>query len=81
MTEPTNPHDDEALAAKRFYLMGAARIAGIAVLLLGLAIVQNALTAPYWLGAALSVIGMLGFFFGPYFLAKRWKSDRSGSER
>ena len=77
MTLPSDPQSNEQHAAKRFAILSAIRVAGLAVLMLGIAIAQNAVEAPYWVGVVLSVGGMLAFFFGPYFLARRWKNERA----
>lgn len=77
MTPPTDRADQEALAVKRFYIIGAVRIAGVAVLMLGIAIAQNALDAPYELGFVLAVGGAAIFFFGPNILARKWKNDQA----
>ncbi len=69
----TSPEEKQAM--RRFALMSAVRIASLGILLLGIAIAQNAVEAPYSLGVVLAVGGMLGFFFGPYFMAKNWKSQ------
>ncbi len=77
MTERPPTTTEDSLAAKRFYTLGAVRIASIVLLLLGLAIARQVVEGPYWLGVVFAVGGMLSFFFAPYHLAKRWRSERS----
>jgi hypothetical protein len=66
----------EAQGLKRYVIMNAARIGGLALVLLGIAITRDLLPVPLpWaLGAALAVIGLLEFFFLPPIIAKRWKA-------
>lgn len=66
---------DDSLAKKRYMIMNALRVGSIGALMLGLAIARNIVDAPYALGVALAVAGMLAFYFGPRALARRWKSD------
>lgn len=70
--------EEEAIAARRFMVLGVLRISSFVVVILGLAMARQAIDGPYWLGVALSVIGLLGFFFGPPVLAKRWKAGDRG---
>lgn len=66
--------EEEALAARRFMVLGVVRIVAILVLFLGLSIARGVVEGPYWLGVVLAVGAMLTFFFGPWLLAKRWKA-------
>lgn len=71
--------EEEAIAARRYMVLGVVRIVAILVLVLGLAMSRKVVDGPYWLGVILAVGGMLAFFFGPWLLAKRWKAgDRAG---
>lgn len=75
MSEPTQ---DEALAERRFAIMGAVRIGSLIAVLVGLAGSQEALPLPYPIAVVLAVGGMVSFFFAPPILAKRWKAgDRA----
>lgn len=79
MNTPPVPTEEEAVAARRFMLLGVMRIVTLMTVLLGLAIARSVIDGPYWLGVALALIGMITFFFGPSILAKRWKAgDRAG---
>ena len=79
MNLPSENRPEDALAVKRFYILNGVRLAGIASLLVGLMITQNVISAPYPLGVVLALGGAAGFFFGPYFLAKKWTSE--GTDR
>ena len=69
---PVDP--DEERARNRYMLMNGARVGGLALLLIGLMGTRNVLPLPYPLAVVMAVGGMLGFFFIPPLLAKRWKS-------
>lgn len=71
---------EEALAARRFLILGLARIGAFIAVILGIAMARSVIDAPYWLGVALAVGGLLGFFFGPPLLAKSWKAGDRASE-
>ncbi len=77
MTENDKIPPAERQAIGRAALMSAVRIGSLAFLLLGLTIARRVIEGPYWLGVVLAVGGMLMFFFGPYFMAKNWKSQNS----
>ncbi len=77
MTQP--PQDqapDEALAMRRFALIGVVRLAGVALLLAGIAVIAGALAWSFALGTALVVAGAIGAFLAPVLLARRWSSRR-----
>ena len=69
---------DEAIAARRYLIMGLVRICGLASVMLGIAIARAVIDAPYALGVVLAVGGLVGFFFGPIMLAKHWKAGDRG---
>lgn len=68
----------ELLAKQRFLVTNLVRIGSLAATLSGIAILQDALAAPTWLGAALTLLGVGGFFFAPALLARHWK-DQDGN--
>jgi hypothetical protein len=70
----------EAQARGRYIVLNAVRFSGLAMLMIGLAIARGVIDAPYWLGVALAVAGLLDFFFAPRLLARGWASqdDRQG---
>lgn len=63
---------DEALAKQRLIILTAIRFSGIALVLLGFAIVRQVIDLPWAVGAVFAVVGMLEFFFLPRFIARRW---------
>jgi drug/metabolite transporter (DMT)-like permease len=70
--------EEEALAARRFMLLGLVRLGAIVTLIFGLAIVREVIAVNHWLGIVIAVAGMLAFFFAPPLLAKRWKASDRG---
>ena len=80
MSEFPPPTPEEAVAARRYTVMNLVRLGSVVSVVLGIAIAQGALALPYALGVALAATSLLVFFFGPPWLARRWKSsDREGS--
>lgn len=64
---------DEGLAKRRFAVLNAVRLGGLALVLFGLAVTQGAIDLPKELGMVFAVFGMLDFFFAPRLLARRWR--------
>jgi hypothetical protein len=56
--------------ASRYIVLNAVRFSGLAMLMIGIAIARGVIDAPYWLGVALAVAGLLDFFFAPRLLAR-----------
>lgn len=68
---------DEKLAQKRFFLLQLIRFSGLALVMLGIAVSVGQIDLPSQAGFVISLIGMIEFFFLPWFLASRWnKEDR-----
>lgn len=65
---------DEALAKQRLIILTAIRFSGIALVLLGFAIVRQVIDLPWAVGTVFAVAGMLEFFFLPRFIARRWNA-------
>lgn len=65
----------EALVRRKFMLLNLVRLAALASVLIGIAISQDAIDLPQPLGIVLAIAGLIGFFFGPNLLARRWRSD------
>lgn len=61
-------------AKSRYMILSLIRIAALLAVILGIAIARQIVDAPYGLGVALAVGGLLAFYFGPRQLARRWKS-------
>ena len=70
MPEPVS----EETARNRWLAIVVARLAGVAMVILGLLIVEQAIDAPEVLGYALALAGLAGTFVAPIALARRWKT-------
>jgi hypothetical protein len=64
----------EARARMGFILITAVRFGGVALVMLGLAIVHGLIDLPWAAGAALAVAGFLEVFFLPRFIARAWNA-------
>ena len=66
----------EALAARRFMMINLMRIAGVAMVLAGIAVFNDALSLPDWAGWVLIVLGMFEAFVTPTLLSRLWNTNR-----
>lgn len=64
----------ESRARTGFILIAAVRFGGVAMVLLGFAIVRGVIDLPYAVGAMLAVAGFFEIFFLPRFIARAWKA-------
>ncbi|MCL9983806.1 MAG: hypothetical protein NBV60_11690 [Erythrobacter sp.] len=71
---PSEHEAADALARQRLIVLSALRFSGIALVMLGFAIVRKVIDLPWAVGAVLAVVGMLEFFFLPRFIARRWNA-------
>lgn len=80
MSRPPAPDAAEARAQRRYLAINAVRIGALAAVIAGLAGARGVIGLPTWLGAALAIGGMLGFFFAPPLMARRFKAkdERKG---
>jgi hypothetical protein len=69
----------EARARSGFIIITAVRFGGVAMVLLGFAIVRGIIDLPYAFGAVLAVAGFFEIFFLPRFIARAWNAG--GSKR
>jgi hypothetical protein len=54
------------------------RFSGVALVMLGFAIVRGVIDLPYAVGAVIAVAGFFEVFFLPRFIARRWNAgDRT----
>ncbi len=70
----TYTDEERERAQKQFFLLQLLRLASLGLLLAGIAITQDAISAPYAAGIVMVMIGMGGFFFGPPLLARKFKA-------
>lgn len=67
---------NEDLAKRRFMVLSAVRLSGVALALAGLAVIGGKLELPMWAGYILFGAGLFEAMILPIVLAKGWKSDR-----
>jgi len=65
----------EARAKSRFMLINAMRIAGIVMILAGIAVLNDVLPLPDWAAYLLLVLGMFETFVTPTLLARLWSTN------
>ena len=70
----------EARARNGFILITALRFGGVAMVMLGFAIVRGIIDLPYALGAFIAIAGFLEVFFLPRFIARRWNAGSGTKE-
>ncbi|HLL31522.1 MAG TPA: hypothetical protein VK403_11040 [Allosphingosinicella sp.] len=71
------PQDDETLWRNRFIAINLVRIGGTIVVLIGLAIWHSDFLVPggtLILGLPLTLAGLVASFWGPKWLAARWRT-------
>lgn len=61
-------------ARNRFALLNLARLIGLASVLVGIAIHYRKLALPEPAAYVFVVLGLIGFFFLPNFLARKWRT-------
>jgi hypothetical protein len=64
----------EARARTGFIIITVMRFGGVAMVMLGFAIVRGAIDLPYAVGAIIAVLGFIEIFFLPRFIARRFKA-------
>ncbi|WP_086616613.1 hypothetical protein [Erythrobacter tepidarius] len=69
---PSQRATADAQARQRLLVLTALRFSGIALVMVGFAIVRGLIALPWAVGALLAVAGILEFFFLPRFIARRW---------
>ena len=71
---PDRDAEAESLAAKRYWILHAVRIAAVVVVLAGVVVMGRDAANEGYGGALLVAFGAFLFFFVPRTLARRWKS-------
>lgn len=66
---------EDARARTGFLIITAVRFGGVAMVMLGFAIVRGLIDLPYPVGAILAIAGFFEIFFLPRFIARAWKAS------
>jgi hypothetical protein len=64
----------EAQARQRLIVLNLVRFSGVALVMVGFAIVRQVIDLPWVVGAVLAIVGLLEFFFLPRIIARSWKA-------
>ena len=65
----------EAQSRQRFMLINFMRVAGVVMILAGIAVFNDVLPLPDWAGWMLLVLGMFETFVTPTLLARIWSTN------
>lgn len=71
----------EARARNRFIVITAARFGGVAMVMLGFAIVRGLIDLPYFAGVGLAVLGFVDFFVIPIVISRAWKAGDDAGDK
>ncbi len=63
-------------ARRRFFIIQAVRIAGVACVVAGMLASTGRVSGPVWFGYVLLALGLLGVFVLPPMLVRRWRTPR-----
>ena len=64
----------EDRARTGFIIMNLVRFGGVALVMIGFAIVRGVIDLPYAVGAVFAVVGFFEIFFLPRFVARAWNA-------
>ncbi len=64
----------EARARNGLIIINVVRFGGVAMVMLGFAIVRGVIDLPYAVGAIIAVLGFFEIFFLPRFIARAWNA-------
>ena len=70
----SNREAEEARGRTGFIIITALRFGGVAMVMLGFAIVRGIIDLPYAVGAVIAVLGFFEIFFLPRVIARRWNA-------
>lgn len=68
------PPVSEDVARGRWMAINAVRVAGVAMVIVGLLIIRDRMQLPQWSGYLILAIGLLDIFAMPMVLARKWRS-------
>ena len=67
-------NEKELDARTRFLIIGAMRIAGVAMVLVGALIVRGVIPGYAWAGVVIILVGLVDTFVVPQMLARKWRT-------
>jgi len=66
----------DAVARTRWLTINVLRIAGVALVLVGLLIVRQVIPEPAWAGYTILAVGLADVFLVPVLLARKWSTPK-----
>jgi predicted DNA-binding transcriptional regulator len=63
------------IARNRWLAIQAVRVAGVAMLVVGILVAERGLLEPRWVGYVLMAVGLIDLFLMPLLLARKWRSS------
>jgi len=69
-------NSNEADAKTRFFILSAVRLASVALIAVGMAIIAGKIDIPQPAGIGFTIFGLLELLLLPPFLARKWKSPQ-----
>jgi hypothetical protein len=70
-----SPQSDEQRAKSRFIAINAMRVTGVVMVMMGIAVLQNAIDLPEVAAYVLIALGLVEAFVAPAVLARAWSSN------
>jgi len=64
----------DEVARNRWMVINALRVAGVAMVLVGLLIVREVIPEPAWAGYTILAVGLADVFLVPLLLARKWRT-------
>ena len=64
----------DEVARNRWMVINALRVAGVAMVLVGLLIVREVIPEPAWAGYIILAVGLADVFLVPLLLARKWRT-------
>lgn len=66
--------ENDDAARNRYFVIQAARIAGVAMVIVGILIVRGRIAEAAWAGYVILAVGLIDVFAAPMLLARKWRT-------
>jgi hypothetical protein len=67
---------NDEVARNRWLVINAVRVAGVAMVLIGLLILRAVIPEPAWAGYTILAVGLADVFLVPLLLTRKWRTPR-----
>lgn len=71
---PERGAPSEEAAGARFFVINALRLTGVALVFLGLLVIERRIGLPEWVGWVFVPVGLVDIFVVPRILARKWRT-------